>query len=168
MTGSGCAGGGGGGRECLWLPFREGIQCVEPVLEPWCPKKRGNARFRDGGDIFIRSTHIVEKSRGSSVYQKAGGALRTKAVLPGRQKRRSARKQKNSTCKCGASVSVLGNSSRALKAHPLIFNSARCPRDGCYPSLQLQRHFSLVGRLPFSSLWCWTCPTKPMVPRCHC
>lgn len=51
--GSGCADGVGGGWECLSLPFREGTPCVEAVLEPWCPQKTGNARFRDGGDIFL-------------------------------------------------------------------------------------------------------------------
>lgn len=81
-SGSECTDGVGGGWEHLSLPFGEGTQCVEAVLEAWWPKKTGNTRFRDGGDIFIRSTRIVEKSRGNSACWPSNGCSLRLQSLP--------------------------------------------------------------------------------------
>lgn len=64
------------------LPFGEGTQCVEAVLEAWWPKKTGNTRFRGGGDNFIRSTRIVEKSRGNSACFPSNGCYLRLQSLP--------------------------------------------------------------------------------------
>lgn len=69
---------------CRWcwrwfeMPIGEGIWCVKAVLEPWWPKKTGNVRFRDGGEIFIRSTQLKKAE---------GEALCTTAFLDGQEQR---------------------------------------------------------------------------------